>query len=247
MTAENTENATCHVSQRILADGRPVGYMVRDELGWSFLAGDETQEYVDDPANLPVVALHDLLERDPWIAAHLQAPVGTALVRTATGFAVESAPPTSPMPPPSPVPPGLHPDYPVAQGHTQLSEHWSLTLPQPMNRRMEDGALVLWRPGLTLWLTLWDLPDGSSPAEYVDRLPAESAERRFDVRRWRYQNAQYVGYRLAEEAPDARVPALYGIAAADGGVLHLAAYFDAESTMGEAGTILASARNGALC
>lgn len=230
------EPDTCHVSRRILTDGAPVGYMVRDELGWSFLAGDETQQYVDDPANLEVVAIARVVERDPAIAEHLRVPVGTALVRTENGFAVETRPAAAP-----------NPDQPVAAGELALSPLWSLTLPEPMHRRREGASLVLWRPGLTLWCSLWDLPAGATPAEYVDRLPAETAAQRFDVRRWRYRNVQYVGYRMSEPGAPAGPPPLYGIAAADAGCLHVVAYFDAEATAREAGTLLASARIGTLC
>lgn len=227
------------MSQRILADGRPIGYMVRDELGWSFLAGDETQEYVDDPANLALTALAEVVAREPAVEPHLNAPVGTALVRTPTGFAVESGP----APAAAGQAPGLHPDYPVASGVTTLSPQWSVVLPQPMNRRLEDGSLVLWRPGVTAWLSLWNLRSGESPAACIERLSAQAPPHRFDVRRWRHGDLQFVGYRVADPGGPAAVPPLYGFAAAPAGYLAMTVYFDDEAALTEAGTILASAQS----
>lgn len=48
---------SCMASDRILVDGARVGYMIREQptdsvsSGWTFMAGDETQEYADDAAN----------------------------------------------------------------------------------------------------------------------------------------------------------------------------------------------------
>lgn len=228
------------MSQRILADGRPVGYMVRDELGWSFLAGDETQAYVDDPANLALTSLTEMIAREPAIEPHLTAAVGTALVRTPTGFAVERGPESAASGEPAP---GLHPEYPVATGVTALSPQWSVTLPHPMNRRLEDGSLVLWRPGVTAWLSLWNLRSGESPAACIERLSAQAPPHRFDVRRWRHGELQFVGYRVPEPTGPAAVPPLYGFAAGPTGYLAIAVYFDDEAALTEAGTILASAQS----
>jgi hypothetical protein len=53
-----TERGSCFASDRITVDGKPVGFMYREEgdsdldSGWRFLAGDESDDYLDDPANL---------------------------------------------------------------------------------------------------------------------------------------------------------------------------------------------------
>lgn len=139
--------------------------------------------------------------------------------------------------------PGLHPDYPVNSGVTALSPQWSVTLPTPMNRRLDDGSLVLWRPGLTVWLSLWNLRSGEGPADCIERLSAQAPPQRFDVRRWRHREIQFVAYRVPEPDGPAAVPPLYGFAAAPAGYLQAAVYFDAEGLLTEAGTILASAQS----
>lgn len=49
----------------------------------------------------------------------------------------------------------LHPGFPVVQDTYQMTKEWSVTLPGRFNRRIEDGSLVLWRPGFTIWTSVW--------------------------------------------------------------------------------------------
>lgn len=42
------------------------------------------------------------------------------------------------------------------QGDYALTDAWSIHLPEPFARRIEDGALASWSPGLTLWLIAWN-------------------------------------------------------------------------------------------
>jgi hypothetical protein len=88
----------CFVSARVLADGRPVGYLYReepdrdDDSGWRLLAGDESQDYLDDPANLSYVSLGAVLNRDDAYVHLLDRPEGSAFVRQDDGaFAPDTA------------------------------------------------------------------------------------------------------------------------------------------------------------
>ena len=51
----------CFVTQRILRDGERVGYLYReapdrdDDSGWRVMAGDETDDYMDDSKNIAYV------------------------------------------------------------------------------------------------------------------------------------------------------------------------------------------------
>ena len=40
-------------------------------------------------------------------------------------------------------------------GEYRFAEHWALTVVGPMRHRVEEGSLVLWRKGLTIWITVW--------------------------------------------------------------------------------------------
>lgn len=82
----------CFATNRIVKDGRKVGYMYREtpdkecpDSGWRFLAGDETDDYMDDPKNADVYKLNTICNYDPDILPLLRAPVGTAYCRDARG------------------------------------------------------------------------------------------------------------------------------------------------------------------
>jgi len=58
------------VSARVARDGCPVRFLYReatdrdDDSGWRLMAGDESDEYLDDPRNALVMPLRELVERD---------------------------------------------------------------------------------------------------------------------------------------------------------------------------------------
>ena len=68
-------------------DGKSVGFMYRDpsrndiDSGWTFLSGDETQEYLDDPGNLGLYDVNTIANYDPTIIPYLDAPVLSAFER----------------------------------------------------------------------------------------------------------------------------------------------------------------------
>lgn len=49
----------------------------------------------------------------------------------------------------------LSPNFPVVEGTYRMTTSWWVTLPGRFNRRVEDGDLVLWRPGLTVLVAAW--------------------------------------------------------------------------------------------
>jgi hypothetical protein len=67
----------CFATDRITVDGVKVGYMYRedpdfdDDSGWRFFAGDESQEYVDDPANTMIYDVNTIANYDREIIPHL--------------------------------------------------------------------------------------------------------------------------------------------------------------------------------
>lgn len=81
----------CVATDQITVNGRKVGYMVRDapnnpeDSGWSFFAGDEAQEYLDDAANSGVFDVNTIANYDPDIIQFLDAPVGSRFVRWPPG------------------------------------------------------------------------------------------------------------------------------------------------------------------
>ena len=77
----------CFASDEILVAGRRVGYMYREmpdndiDSGWRFLAGDESDEYMDNPNNLGLYDVNTVANYDPDIIPYLDAPIGSAFER----------------------------------------------------------------------------------------------------------------------------------------------------------------------
>ena len=82
----------CIATDRILVDGCRVGYMYREEpdgdwdSGWRFTAGDESDEYMDDPNNSGIYALNTVANNDPEIIPFLTSPYGSAFFRDEDGI-----------------------------------------------------------------------------------------------------------------------------------------------------------------
>lgn len=85
----------CFVTHNILYDGRPVGYLYReepdrdDDSGWRFTAGDETDEYMEDSNNFSYVSLGAVLREDDSILPLLEREAYVAFIRNENGLFVE--------------------------------------------------------------------------------------------------------------------------------------------------------------
>ncbi len=79
----------CFATDLITVDGHPVGFMYREDpdneidSGWRFLAGFESEEYMDDDANMGIYDVNTIANYDPAIIDLLDSAVGTAFERAA--------------------------------------------------------------------------------------------------------------------------------------------------------------------
>lgn len=79
--------ARCFVTRRVLHEGHTIGYLYREkpdrdeDSGWRFMAGDESEEYMDDSDNIHLVSLGAVLREDDSVLALLGSPVGSAFER----------------------------------------------------------------------------------------------------------------------------------------------------------------------
>lgn len=77
----------CFVTRRVLYDGVKAGYLYREEpeeehdSGWRIMAGDETDEYMDESANIFYVSLGAVLNEDDSFLSLLNASPGAAFTR----------------------------------------------------------------------------------------------------------------------------------------------------------------------
>ena len=77
----------CLATDMITVDGCKVGYMYREQpdndidSGWRFMAGIESQKYLDDANNLQIYDVNTVANYDQEIIPFLDAPTGSAFER----------------------------------------------------------------------------------------------------------------------------------------------------------------------
>ena len=88
----NWEGATgCIATNRITVEGCKVGYCYREkpdgdwDSGWRFTAGDESDDYMDDPNNAGIYGLNSICNDDPDIIPLLNTPAPCAFERDENG------------------------------------------------------------------------------------------------------------------------------------------------------------------
>lgn len=229
-------NGGCIATDMITVDGLPVGYMYREppdndaDTGWRFMAGDESDEYMDDTGNHGMYAVNTIANYDNDILLFVDAPIGSAFARNPATGSFE--------PVESPVDPDncLHPEFPVVTGDFQLTSAWSLSLPLKFNRRVEDGSLILWRSGVTIYFNAWNNDHDESIDTRLTQLKADVSSDAFEFQEQETGGIQRFSYRLVEDG----VSALYGFVVADGGHLQVAVYFDDASEAELARSMFAS-------
>lgn len=80
----NYENKTAFVTKRLLDKKLSVGFAYREasdnenDSGWRFFVGDESQEYVDNPDNLVICSIDEIIKLDESIKSILNSEVNTA-------------------------------------------------------------------------------------------------------------------------------------------------------------------------
>jgi hypothetical protein len=83
--------AGCLATDRITVNGEKVGYMYREksdfagDSGWRFTAGDETEEYMDNPDNSAIYHLNTIANYDNDIIEFLNSGINTAFERNENG------------------------------------------------------------------------------------------------------------------------------------------------------------------
>ena len=81
----------CIATNRITVEGCKVGYCYREkpdgdwDSGWRFTAGDESDEYMDDPNNAGIYGLNTICNDDPDIIPLLNTPAPCAFERDENG------------------------------------------------------------------------------------------------------------------------------------------------------------------
>jgi hypothetical protein len=91
---------------------------------------------------------------------------------------------------------------------------------------MEEGDLVLWRPGLTIRLAVWGNDGDESQAQRLKWIKSDASPDRFEERKSTRGGVTRFDYRLRDEDECGVVEALYAFVIGNDGHLQMAIYFD---------------------
>jgi hypothetical protein len=231
----------CVATDRITVDGAPVGVMYREvserdeDSGWVFMAGDETQDYMDEPSNMALYEVNTIANFDRTILPYLFALPGQTFERDEdTGAFVEADDSER-----DPAAAGLPPGMAVVQDRVRLGKSWTLDLDSPFRRRVENGSLVLWRPGMTLWIDVYARQDRSI-ADFMGELRSDIAPGAFDQRTEQRDGLQILSYRLRKESEDDRAPMLYTCVVGPAGQVEIHGYLDREDDVAALRAVIAT-------
>lgn len=87
---KNLLGQAAYVSKKIMDEGWKIGYMCREEAvnendsGWSFVVGDEDDEYINDYHNIQLMSINSVMQYDSAIWKYITSPVGTRLIRVSS-------------------------------------------------------------------------------------------------------------------------------------------------------------------
>tara|TARA_B100000745_G_scaffold300260_1_gene253548 strand:- start:1236 stop:1994 length:759 start_codon:yes stop_codon:yes gene_type:complete len=210
-------------TDKITVDGNRVDYMIREhsdreeDSGWIFYGGGETQEYIDDPNNTSVYSLNTLANYDPDIIEFLMYPPGTEVERNEDGnLQVISENTESP---------DIVFMLPVEKGHVNITEFWEFSVNSYMLRRFDNGSLVIWRPGFTIWLTSYT-PDNPNYNDRASDLVTRASPNKTDLERIESDGLIKVRYFLDEEVNGELQSSAYIYGFTECQEIHIAIYFD---------------------
>jgi hypothetical protein len=133
-----------------------------------------------------------------------------------------------------------HPSLATAERDYNLNKKWSVRLPGNLRERLEDGSLVFWRKGMTIYAVVWGNDMGEAAAERLSWIKQHMSPKAFEVRETQDGGILRLSYRLTEDREEGTVHALYGYAIGRSGHVQMAVYLDRESDLESARKIFLS-------
>jgi hypothetical protein len=98
----------------------------------------------------------------------------------------------------------LNPGFPVVEGKYQFTKFWNITLPSQFNRRIEDQDIVIWKPGFTIYLAVWNNDRNLSRDDLFAEVIKDIAIEAFDINLKKHEKVTLFSYRLNENMGDQR-------------------------------------------
>jgi hypothetical protein len=118
-----------------------------------------------------------------------------------------------------------------------MTPEWALVLREKFNRRIEDGSMVFWRPGLTVWINVWGNDKAASREDRLRRIKADVSPKAFDIEERSTSNPLRYTYRIKEDDDQGKAAALYCFAVGEFGHVQMAIYLDQEADIAKARSI----------
>ena len=122
----------------------------------------------------------------------------------------------------------MHPDFPILEGYQQLRDDWSINLPIQFNRRVDDGSLVFWRSGITVWVNAYGNNNHEKIGDRLQWIRNETSASAKNINIQENATLTKYTYRLEEKRGDHSIFALYSYAISLKGHIQIAIYLDAE-------------------
>jgi len=135
--------------------------------------------------------------------------------------------------------------FPLVDGSYRLTDEWTIELPSQFARRIDNGSLVLWRPGLTIWLDAYGNDHQTSRGVRLREIRQGIAKRATAIKETADSRLSRLTYRLREASAartdgDPSVEALHGFVFSATGHLQIAIYFDDDADGAVAAALVAS-------
>ncbi|MBY9005962.1 MAG: DUF2185 domain-containing protein [Candidatus Lokiarchaeota archaeon] len=211
----------CIASDKIIAEGKKVGYMYRDkphnkqDSGWRFLSGDESPEYMNNLENHRIYAVNTICNFDPDIIPFVKSRFGAAYERISDLHPFKKAPRREVY---------FNPDYPVVENRVQIFNRWEIKIYEKFNKRIEDKTIVLWKPNITIMIDHWK--PKVSKKQIISQLKERILDNAYEIEEIKFKNFINLGYRINEERPEGLVY-IYNVHLVDKGTeLLFTFYFD---------------------
>jgi hypothetical protein len=124
---------------------------------------------------------------------------------------------------------GIAAEFLSIHGQYKLDKEWTLTLPTEFKTRIEDGDLVIWKPGLTFWITIWGNAQSRSVAYRLKNIKEESAPKKANEIMNESNGQVLYSYELIERDEERLIKeylAIYAYKISDSGHVQITAYVD---------------------
>jgi hypothetical protein len=210
-------------SDMITLEGKNVDYMVRQEpehesdSGWIMYGGGETQEYIDDPTNISIWDINTMANYDPEIIPFLTYPTGTEVERNDEGI-LEVIDLEAERPPVILL-------QPVEDGNVKITENWSFSVESRFLRRLENSSLVVWKPGFTIWMNVYNAND-LLLEQRIESVVNSRPEKAFDFKKSKSNDLVKMSYRMIEQGEKGEQPSAYIFGFTEKFEVHMTIYFD---------------------